>query len=281
MSFSLHFFLGARAMASEQLFVWANANGHFRKALAPNGGFRLDYENADTGVYFSLEQSHRPPPTPSTHHLMPAYLSATLNYLRARFFALEASEVIMDLINQFGLVLQDPQSGAIGQPTAMQLVRAWTRGNQDAVNAMRALGQTKPGMTSADTCFHYRRNHASIKAEFGEDFMVPKLVTVSNGIIVQSLAILVKPTRYVMPPADLFFIERNGAPHIVQGSHVKRALAPYCTVHRTRPGVAFIGEDKLFEPGVMDAWDRLYAEVPVEGLLSRVQSVNADAFIDA
>ena len=43
-------------------------------------------------------------------------LAFNLNYMRARFFAIEAAELVQDLTRRLDLVAYDPQSGAVGQP---------------------------------------------------------------------------------------------------------------------------------------------------------------------
>ncbi len=282
-SFDVFFYRGSTTQPSwDPLLAWADEKKHFARQTTPRGGFQLRYENPSTGVCFSIAQEEPPPPNPRTAHLAPAYLAFNLNFMRARFFAIEAAELVQDLAARLDLVAYDPQSGGVGRPTAAELVASWCRGNQHAVAAARSLGQQIPRMDvqRADAFWRYRYDFADVKRQLGEEVFVPQLVAVRWGEHALRLAILLKPAVYVMPPADLFFIERDGAPHIVRAEHVNAALGALCAPHHERPAVSFIGERRLFEPEVMKAWDSFYETVPVECPLSALEKLGPDAFVD-
>jgi hypothetical protein len=283
-SFDLFFYLNgpARQQGWEPLFAWAEEKRFFERRATNAGGFQLWYENPETGVSFSLAQAHPPPPNAMTHQLAPAYLAFNMNFVRPRFFALEAAPILVDLVTRLGYVVYDPQSGGVGTPTEANIIDGWARGNQQGVGATRAMGQRPPYMDvrSADAFWRYRFDFTCIKEEVSSDAMVPQLVAVARGDAALRIAHLPKPTIYVLPPADMFFLTRNGAPHLVRAEHVYGALGKLFRPLPAFPHVMHIREGDLYEPGVMDAWDRFHATVPVELALSEVKGVAADAFVD-
>lgn len=283
MSFDLHFYFAGpnRPSSFDLLFAWSDEHRFFRRASA-NGGVQLSYENPDTGVYFSLAQSNPPPPNPLTFALAPAYLAFNLNFMRPRFFALESMELVVDLFKRLDLVAYDPQAGQVGRPTAAMLVDVWCRGNQAAVGAMRALGRAQmPWMhpDAADAFWRYCKGYGARKSALREVF-VPQLAAMRRGDVAVRVAILLEPTSYVVPPADLFFVKRNGAMHLVRAEHVHAALGHLYRPLDDAPEFRSIPQNVLFDPGVMDAWDRFYRTAPLEGPLASLQSLSADAFVD-
>lgn len=284
MSFDLFFYVGgATAPQSwDRLSAWADEQRHFHRRVAAGGGFELFYENPATGVYFSIIQADPLPPNAATQHLTPASLAFNLNFMRARFFAIEAAEIVADLATRLELLVYDPQRGEVGRPTAAQLVDSWCRGNHAGVLAMRAMGQALPFMAAqnADAFWRYCFDLARVKKTLGKDVFVPELVAVRRGDVALRLAILLKPTQYVMPPADLFYIDRNGALLAVRADHVHAALGSLCKPARELPGVSLITESVLFRAGVMDAWDRFYETVPVECPVNQLERLKADGFVD-
>jgi len=283
-SFDLFFYLNgpARPQGWEPLFAWAQEKRFFDRRGTANGGFQLWYENPESGVYFSLAQAHPPPPNAMTQQLAPAYLTFNMNFMRPRFFALEAAPVLVDLVTRLGYLVYDPQSGGVGTPTEANIIDSWARGNQHGIGAKRAMGQRPPymDMRNADAFWRYRFEFTRIKEEVGSDAMVPKLVAVARGDAAVRIAHLPKPTQYVLPPADMFYLTRNGAPHLVRAEHVHAALGKLFRPLGNFPYASQVGEMDLFKPGVMDAWDQFHATVPVELALSDVQGLQADAFVD-
>lgn len=285
MSFDLHFYCGDVLLGGwDGLFAWAAERPAFTRRAQPNGGFSLVYENPDTGVYFTLLQAHPPPLNAATRALSPAYLSANLNYARCRFFALEVMDVIVDLVAKLSLVVYDPQSGFLGKPTAASLVESWCRGNQHAVAAIRAR---EPGFApwmdtrAAEGFWRYRAAHPSLKARYGGDGLVPQLVAVRRGDRALRIAHLPKPCIYVVPPTDLFFIDRGEGALVVGAEQVRAALGHLFVPLAEVEGAHLVPETKIFDASAMDAWDRFHAEVGVEGPLKALyQGVAADGFVD-
>ncbi len=285
MSFDLHFYCGDVLLGGwDGLFAWAAERPAFTRRSQPSGGFSLQYESPDTGVYFSIYQSHPPPPNTATRALSPAYLAANLNFARCRFFALEAMEVIADLVGRLSLVVYDPQSGFVGKPTAQSLVESWGRGNQAAVAAMRARDPAfAPWMDTraAEDFWRYRKAHKGLKASYGDEGLVPQLVSVRRADRAYRIAHLPKPCVYVVPPADLFFIDRGDGPLVVRAEEVRAALGHLFTPLSELACAHLVSESTIFDTDAMDTWDRFHASVPVEGPLKALyQGVAADGFVD-
>ena len=284
MSFDLHFYCGDVLLGGwDGLFAWAAERPAFTRRTQPNGGFSLQYENPDTGVYFSVYQSHPPTPNVATRALSPAYLAANVNFARCRFFALEVMDVVVDLVARLSLVVYDPQSGFVGKPTAASLVESWCRGNQQAVAAMRARDPAfAPWMDAraAEAFWRYRGAHRSLKGRY-DDGLVPQLVAVRRGDRAFRIAHLPKPCIYVVPPTDLFFIDRGEGALVVRAEEVRAALAHLFKPLPELDGAHLVSETTIFDPDAMDTWDRFHANAPVEGPLKGLyQGVAADGFVD-
>ena len=262
MSFDL--FLSARKGESmpdqRDLAAWAKKRGNFKANEQ-----QLAYENAATGVYFTLDREDDS-------------LALNLNYCRPTFFALECFDVLADLAKQYSLETSDPQGD--GEPQAFnaeQLIASWRKGNQFACKAMTQLKKELPYLeeTKATELWRYLREYPRLKKEYDDEVFVPQVLVVEHNGTVLRGAHLTRPTSYIWPPVDVFWLQNNG---IVSASRVSKMLSKHLTKMPDEPGLRYFSEETCFD--IMDDWDAMYDELKPEFTLGDVSRVTCDGFVD-
>lgn len=253
---------GEKLPAQRDLAAWAKKIGHFKATEQ-----QLVYENTVTGVYFTLGRQDDS-------------LALNLNYCRPTFFALECFEVLADLAKQYPLEASDPQGD--GEPQAFnaeKLVASWRKGNGFACKAMTQLKKELLYLeeTKATELWRYLRAYPRLKKEYDDEIFVPQVLVVEHKGTVLRGAHLTRPTSYVWPPVDVFWLMNNG---IVPASRVSKVLLKHLTNLSGEPGVRHISEETCFD--IMDDWDAMYDELEpeTEFELSDVCHVACDGFVD-
>ena len=174
------------------------------------------YEDAETGVYGTLEPDADPSPLPAD--LISADLLANLNYARPSFFAREFLPLIVEIANALDLRVVDPQDHEIGgdakPKTAIleELVATWDAGNAKSVSVARPLAVDLPRMPRANTLawWEYMRARGEYQTRLGEKAFVPdlKLVRRSSTDRVLRLLIWVEGNPALFPACDLVAVLR-------------------------------------------------------------------------
>ncbi len=128
------------------------------------------YENDDTGVYFSFD------------HDAHGTVAFNLNDFRPHVFALEAEPELAAFVAAFDPAVEDPQVDGMGEGpySAEGFLRGWSAGNRVAHRAFLEHGGDRSGLLTLPAATierHWRWNlaRAELSAELGDAVFVPKI----------------------------------------------------------------------------------------------------------
>jgi hypothetical protein len=220
-----------------------------------NGTFT--YENDDTGVYFTLYRS-------------PEVLHLNINYCRPTFFVLETAEVMSALVEEFSLLVNDPNEDTkTAEYDADALIEWWKEGNKYGCNVLRATRQDFHWMEESKTTelWYYLRDRPQIVEDYDEYFVPEIHVVLLENRVVRG-AQLTRPTYYVIPPVDVFWLQ-NG--NIVLAERVLSVLKPYLTKLEGFNGLNIVSEDTCFDTDVMDVWESMYDSITPDFNMSQIE----------
>ncbi|AFY94826.1 hypothetical protein [Chamaesiphon minutus] len=129
--------------------------------------------------------------------------------------------------------------------------------------------------------WHYLRDRSQIVEEYDEYF-VPKVSVVLLDNQVLRGAHLTRPTYYVMPPVDIFWLQND---NIVFAERVLSVLKPYLTKLEGFEGfdeLNAISEYTCFDTDVMDIWESMYDSLTPDFKMSQIegQGLGLDGFVD-
>jgi hypothetical protein len=186
MSYELHLRFDPQIEAKAFLGYFAR-----RKHYAPNGTTLL-YQNADTGVAFSVRYGIRKSAF-SSPKVVEAHIE--ISYCRPSFFCLEAEIEMSALMTEFAPKIEDPQIGGMGNGSYSKegFIGAWNKGNSLALHtiASRQPTQKLPTMAGerlrAAWEWNYKR-HELVAGANDEQF-VPGIMMLNIGGV-PSLAVV-------------------------------------------------------------------------------------------
>ncbi|HXA29534.1 MAG TPA: hypothetical protein VN193_12415 [Candidatus Angelobacter sp.] len=179
------------------------ARRHYRPPVIDGNAWRVTYDNADTGAHWLLAWEGDA-------------LSASLDYVRPTFFAVEAIEELTALAHALDLA---PTLGGTPLDTA-SLLRAWTDGNAVAIEALRRHGQLPPYMPPdrAHAWWVYTLARPNLARQLHDSAFVPSATLVSGGdsTTVERLVTWPDAIACVLPPCEHLVLLRShdgsGAP---------------------------------------------------------------------
>ena len=169
------------------------------------------YESDATGVYFIFDIGD--PGNEEDPGLAP--LAFNLNYMRPHIFGLEAESEVRALVEQFGLLVSDPQIDGMGEGefSTEKFLDGWNAGNEMGYRAYlkEKLAEAVFSLPTAQIEASWRWNMAkdSLQAAFGESVFVPKLFFLRHGATVKSAVAWPDGIPIAMPDADLIAIQRK------------------------------------------------------------------------
>ncbi len=270
MSFDLYFVseCGNPLPTMNALAIWAQTQPYITIDLNGENG-TLAYENSDTGVYFILYRS------PEAIHL-------NINYCRPTFFVLETAMVMSSLVAEFALLVIDPDDDddKTVEYHAAALIEWWQEGNQYGCEVLRSTRQELLWMEETKTTelWHYFRHRSQI-VETYDDYFVPKVLVVCLDNKILRGAHLTRPTYYVMPPVDVFWLEND---NIVWADRVTSVLKPYLTTLAGFDRFNVISEDTCFDTDVMKMWESMYDDLTPDFTIGQIdgKALSMDGFVD-
>jgi hypothetical protein len=269
MSFDLRFVSrhGKPAPTMSALAKWAASQPHVNAETAGENG-TLAYANPETGVYFTLHRS-------------PEALDLNINYCRPTFFALETSAVMGTFVKDFSLLVNAPNDAT--QPAeydASALIAWWKEGNRFGCAALRSAHQDFPwmGEAKATNLWRYLEARPRIKEKYDDYFMPDVLVVQLDNRLVRG-AHLTRPTWYVMPPVDVFWLENQ---NIVWADRVLGVLKPYLTKLPGFDWLDVVHEDTLLDTDAMEVWESMYDSLTPNFTMSQIKdsALAMDGFVD-
>jgi hypothetical protein len=260
MSFDLEFISrnGKHAPTMNAITIWAETQPNISIENEGEDG-KISYENYDTGVHFTIYRSNE-------------VLHLNINYCRPTFFALETAEVVGTLVSEFSLLVNDPNADA--------LIEWWKEGNHYGCKVLKSIGQDVHWMEESKTIelWQYLRERSQIVEEYDEYFVPKVSVVLLNNRVLRG-AHLTRPTYYVVPPVDIFWLQ-NG--NIVSAERVLSVLKPYLTKLEGFDGLNAVGEDTCFDTDVMDVWESMYDALTPDFEMSQIEGkgIGMDGFVD-
>jgi hypothetical protein len=270
MSFDLEFISrnGKPSPTMDALTKWAEETQPNITIESNGENGTLAYENDDTGVYFMLYRSTE-------------VLHLNINYCRPTFFVLETAEVMSILVEEFSLLVNDPNEDTkTDEYDANALINWWKEGNESGCAVLREMRQDFHWMEEAKTTelWHYLRNRSRIVEEYDEYF-VPQIHVVLLEDRVMRGAQLTRPTYYVVPPVDVFWLQ-NG--NIVLAERVLSVLKPYLTKVEGFDSLTVVSEDTYFDTDVMDVWESMYDSITPDFNMSQIEgkALAIDGLVD-
>jgi hypothetical protein len=269
-SFDLEFISrnGKPAPTMNAITVWAETQPNISIENEGEDG-KISYENYDTGVHFTIYRSNE-------------VLHLNINYCRPTFFALETAAVMGTLVSDFSLLVNDPddEDAKKIEYDADALIEWWKEGNHYGCKVLKSIGQDVHWMEESKTTelWHYLRERSQIVEEYDEYF-VPKVSVVLLDDRVLRGAHLTRPTYYVVPPVDIFWLQ-NG--NIVSAERVLSVLKPYLTKLEGFDGLNAVSEDTCFDTDVMDVWESMYDALTPDFEMSQIEGkgLGMDGFVD-
>jgi hypothetical protein len=178
---------------------------------APAGAAGLAYANADTGVTASIEALT--PALPAGYRGLD--LGLVLNYVRASWFGIETIPGFSAAVGSSGALVLDPQADrpTPQPPDSDRLISSWSRGNEAAVAAARASGQT-PLWLDPDRSigwWRYQRALPRLRRGFATDLYVPsvRLIRRPGSERVERAMSWPDDVPTLLPPCDLIIMLRS------------------------------------------------------------------------
>ncbi|MCB9743846.1 MAG: hypothetical protein H6741_17500 [Alphaproteobacteria bacterium] len=229
MSYDLFFTPPKLAPSKAEIIGWLNRSRHVQ--VSENQAW---YENRDTGVYFGFDFAGG--------KALPAF---NINYFRPHTFGLEAAPFLAAFVEAFGLGIQDPQSGGMGEGAFSQegFLRGWNHGNDFAHRAMIAGGHVNAPQRSLPQDTLTRVWRWNLAKEAHQDWSgsiemracwVPTVflfADLDDPARVRTGLVWGEAMSITLPAVDLIVaVERSGAPPVViEVSEIQDLLEGYET----------------------------------------------------
>lgn len=287
---------GHPPLTAEAFQAWFQERPHY----TVSGGEAV-YANESTGVSFTFnfasedelegvegdegaEDSDEPVPD--------LHAAFNLNYLRPRFFALEAEPELAAFVEHFELEVEDPQTNGMGSgPYSREaFLRGWNTGNAFAARAIlqqegNAPNERPPTLPAEQLERLWRWNHAraGLQKELGEGVFVPRIsLALEQGRLVtyavwgDAIPIALPQVERVVLVRDelargwLFkrketaLVDAATVARWVEAFPMKEGALPYRLMAYTKPSAELV---------------RAFKEAPA--LAGQVRMVTFDAVLDA
>lgn len=168
------------------------------------------YGNEDTGVHFRyhLHPDLRPEDEPFS-------LALEINYFRPSYFALEAEPEVTALVEEFDLLVMDPQIDGMGEGEYRRegFLSGWNTGNAFAYRAILSSHPDKPYMTMDTTrlenIWKWNMKRARRAQVEGKQSWIPRISFAEYGGHLTTFAVWPDGSPSILPPTDLVVIGRS------------------------------------------------------------------------
>lgn len=210
------------------------------------------YENEDTGVYFSFDFEES---DPADGKDCIAPISFNLNFYRPHIFGLEAEPEVSKFVDEFGMLVQDPQIDGMGggEYSPEGFLRGWNYGNRFGYQAL--LDSDPPpehlDVLPTDLIEKYWRwnfGRSDLQERMGDGIFVPMIMFLRHECRIASFVVWSDAMPFVLPEVDSISLYRY---ELAQRRWFKKkptiALIPF-----SRFGSLQLGAEKFSGP--MDYW---------------------------
>lgn len=253
MSYDLFFLKPPTSDSATEFLQYFAARRHFSVQSG-----QAWYQNEDTGVYFSFELADADGAQPT------AWVQFIINYVRPRFFVLEALREVESFVSTFGPRVHDPQIEGMGDGhfDADGFMRGWSAGNESACVALAEQGHPPPASVSTDrlkAAWQWNLSRQERQLEVGESIFVPRIMFVADAPTACTAVVWTDAIPVLLPTVDRIILYRD-------------AYAPK-RLFRRKPDVAVLNWDVLAD--VLLEYQAEVAPVPYR----RLDYVSAPASI--
>jgi len=224
MSFEAIFVPRTRALARKDFFGWFAGRANWR--IAQEHG-RFFYDNADTGVYFSVAcgDSERSDAVTSA--------TVSINCLRADFFIAEAEPEVSQMVADFDLACSPDAGQECGPFRAESFRDDWRRLNASicaaSLDGKRCadFGMVAAPRAKLDAAWRWNVQLPQLRGESGEARYLPPVRFALVDGAVASLVIWPDGARALLPRVDYLLIwrERLAPPRLFRKSRDAALLA--------------------------------------------------------
>ena len=188
MSYDLFFYRKEKSTPDvERIISYFKNRKYFKVPRSTKGDFQIWYENEDTGVYFSFDYKYPHKKEDNEDYTTTGYyntgFSFTLNYAKPSFFAYEAMPIVETFVNEFQLLIADPQDEPkddINRPKhyqADELIRSWERVNRATFIANEEIRAAKSYMPREKSrlWWQYTKEKNRLQEQLGGEIFVPAI----------------------------------------------------------------------------------------------------------
>ena len=176
------------------------------------GNAQAGYGNDETGVYFGFEM--RDPDPDDTEEFYP--IAFNINYFRPSYFILEAEPEVSAFVEQFDLVVLDPQMHGMGEGeySSSALISGWKYGNEFGYEAVLRDPNNRNNLSSlpsAELTRLWRWNYfrCELQIEVGDSMFVPRIMLVQIDGGSRTVAAWPDGIPVVLPYVDYVVIGRD------------------------------------------------------------------------
>ncbi len=191
------------------------------------------YSNECTGNYFLFEYSES---GSEDDGLLP--ITFNLNYFRPHVFGLEAEPELHAFVDEFDLLVSDPQNEGMGngEYSGESFLSGWNAGNDFSHNAIlsqhgaEAVRFSLPGDV-IERCWTWNKERDSRQAEVGQEFFVPRIFFLEHEGEARSAVIWGDAIPIAIPEIDVIVMARHElAPRGLLWRKKDHSLVPYSEV---------------------------------------------------
>jgi hypothetical protein len=169
------------------------------------------YENEATGVYFIFDL------VSSDEGKQDEFSPVTLNvnYFRPHIFGLETAPEVKALVDEFNLVVFDPQTDGLGEGefTTDGFLNGWNHGNAFAYRAMIEQNREQPLLTlptaRIEECWRWNRAKDELQEQLGDDIFVPRILFIEQAGTVATTVVWPDGIPMAFPESDVVLIQRK------------------------------------------------------------------------
>lgn len=171
-------------------------------------GLQAWYQNEATGVYFVFEYQE---PEDGEADYFP--IAFNMNYFRPTYFVKEAEPEVIDLISQFDLEVDDPQSNGMGSGefSVEKFRSGWLCGNEFGY---QSILKDHPEVFCLpteilDDFWLWNNNKESLQKEVADDMFVPSIMLLNYEGRVVTACVWPDAIPSIIPPVDILLIGRR------------------------------------------------------------------------
>lgn len=199
-------------MSYDLFFVSPTIGTHsaeFRQYFAERPNFSVQndqawYQNNDTGVYFSFELAAAPS----------FWAQFIVNYMRPRFFILEALSELESFVSTFDVTVHDPQIEGMGDGRfdSEGFIRGWAAGNETACATLAESGHPRPLGISSDrleASWRWNLGRGARQAEVGEALFVPQIMLAADAAEARTAVVWTDAIPILLPTVDQVVLYRD------------------------------------------------------------------------